>query len=143
MDEATAYYTEWSKSKREKQSSYTNAYIWNLERWHWWTYLQSSSGDRDIKNRLMDTARWGEGEGRRYGESNMETYIIICKIDSQWAFAVWLRELKSGFSNNLEGWDRERGGREIQVGWDMGISGRFMSMFGRNQCNTVKQLSFN
>ena len=24
-----------------------------------------------------------EGEGGKYGESNMETYIAICKIDSQ------------------------------------------------------------
>ena len=23
-----------------------------------------------------------------YGKSNMETYITICKIDSQWEFAV-------------------------------------------------------
>ena len=28
------------------------------------------------------------------GESNMETYITISKIDSQWEFAVWLRKLK-------------------------------------------------
>ena len=25
----------------------------------------------------------GEGEGEMYGESNMATYITICKIDSQ------------------------------------------------------------
>ena len=24
-----------------------------------------------------------------HGESNMETYITICKTDSQWEFAVW------------------------------------------------------
>ena len=30
----------------------------------------------------------GEGEGEMYGESNMETYITICKIDSQWEFAI-------------------------------------------------------
>ena len=29
-----------------------------------------------------------------YGKSNMETYITICKVDSQWEFAVWLRKLK-------------------------------------------------
>jgi len=29
-----------------------------------------------------------EGEGGRYGERNMETYITICKIDSQWEHAV-------------------------------------------------------
>ena len=28
------------------------------------------------------------GEGETYGKSNMETYITICKIDSQWEFAV-------------------------------------------------------
>ena len=28
------------------------------------------------------------GEGEMYGKSNMETYIAICKIDSQWEFAV-------------------------------------------------------
>ena len=31
-----------------------------------------------------------------YGESNIETYITICKIDSQREFAVCLRELKQG-----------------------------------------------
>ena len=37
----------------------------------------------------------GRGEERvRCMESNMETYIIICKIDSLWEFAVCLRELK-------------------------------------------------
>ena len=34
VDEPRAYYTEWSKSEREKQISYTNAYIWNLERFY-------------------------------------------------------------------------------------------------------------
>ena len=32
VDEPTAYYTEWSKSGRERQTSCINAYIWNLER---------------------------------------------------------------------------------------------------------------
>ena len=31
-----------------------------------------------------------------YEKSNVETYITICKIDSQWVFAVWLRKLKTG-----------------------------------------------
>ena len=29
-----------------------------------------------------------EGEGKMYGESNMEVYGTICKTDSQWEFAV-------------------------------------------------------
>ena len=47
-----------------------------------------------------------------YGKSNMETYITICKIDSQQEFAVWLRKLKQGLCINLEGWDgKGDGGR--------------------------------
>ena len=49
-----------------------------------------------------------------YGESNMETYITICKIDSKQEFAVWLRKLKQGFCVNLEGWDGVGDGREVQ-----------------------------
>ena len=43
------------------------------------------------------------GEGEMYGDSNMETYSTICKIDSQWEFSVWLRKLKQGLCINLEG----------------------------------------
>ena len=49
-----------------------------------------------------------------YGKSNMETSITMCKRDSQWEFAVWLRQLKQGLCINLEGWDGERNGREVQ-----------------------------
>ena len=42
------------------------------------------SGDTDIENRLMDTVGREEGKCGMYGESNMETYVTICKIDSQW-----------------------------------------------------------
>ena len=54
-----------------------------------------------------------------YGESNMETYITICKIDSQREFAVWLRKLKQGLCINLEGWDGEGDERAVQKGEDM------------------------
>ena len=56
-----------------------------------------------------------------YGESNMETYITIYKIDSQWEFAVCLRRLKQGLCINLEGWDGEEDGRECQEGGDLCI----------------------
>ena len=42
VDEPRAYYTELRKSEREKQISYISAYIWNLDTWYWWTYLQGS-----------------------------------------------------------------------------------------------------
>ena len=50
-------------------------------------------------------------------KSNMETYITICKTDSQREFAVWLRKLKQGLCINLEGWDGEGdGGRSKRAG---------------------------
>ena len=49
-----------------------------------------------------------------YGESNMETYITICKINSQWEFAVWFRKLKQGLCINLEGFYGEGDGKEVQ-----------------------------
>ena len=36
-------------------------------------------------------------------ESNMETYITICKIDSQREFAVTVSKPKQGLCINLEG----------------------------------------
>ena len=56
------------------------------------------------------------------GKSNIETYIAICKIDSQLEFTVWLRKLKQGLCINLEEWDGEGDGREVQKGGGMSIS---------------------
>ena len=44
-----------------------------------------------------------EGEGEMYGKSNMETYITICKIESQQEFAVCLRKHKQRLCINQEG----------------------------------------
>ena len=68
----------------------------------------------------MDLAGGGGGKGWDNGERNMETNITIYKRDSQREFAAWLRELKLGLSNNLNGRDGEGGGRGGQVGGDMG-----------------------
>ena len=60
-------------------------------------------------------------EAEMYGKSNMQTYITICKIDSQWEFAVWLRKLKQGLCINLERWDGEGDERKVQKGGDLCI----------------------
>ena len=39
VNEPKAYYTEWSKSERERQILYINAYIWNLERRYQQSYM--------------------------------------------------------------------------------------------------------
>ena len=57
-----------------------------------------------------------------YGKSNMETYITMCEVDSQWEFAVWLRKLKQVLCINLGGRDGEGDKREVQKGGDKCIS---------------------
>ena len=53
-------------------------------------------------------SKWERGwEVEMYGESNMETLITICKIDSQWDPPVFLRELKWVLCINLEGWEEK------------------------------------
>ena len=43
------------KSEREKQILYTNAYMWNLEKWYRKPYLQSRKRDTDVEDKCMDT----------------------------------------------------------------------------------------
>ena len=68
----------------------------------------------------MDMGRGEERVTRM--ESNMETYITICKTDSQQEFAEWLSKVKQGLCINLEGWDGEGDEREVQKGGDICIS---------------------
>ena len=73
------------------------------------------SAGQQWRNRHREQT-YGHGErgreGKMYVESNMESYITICKINSQQEFAVCLRKLKKWICINLEGWGREGGGRE-------------------------------
>ena len=80
------------------------------------------TGQQWRNRQRIDLWTWGEGrKGEMYGKSNMETYITICKIDSQWEFAAWLRKLKQELCINLEGWDGEGDEREVQKGEDICI----------------------
>ena len=76
VGETRAYYTEWNKSESQKQMLCINAYMWNLEKWYWWTYMLGKNRDVDIQNRLMDTV--GEGEGGMNWESSMEMHTLSC-----------------------------------------------------------------
>ena len=74
-----------------------------------------------------------------YGKSNMETYITICKIDSQREFAVWLRKLKQGLCINLEGWDGVENRREVEKGEEICIP--MTDSWGRKESDTIEQLN--
>ena len=127
---------------------YIKAYMWNLERWYWWTYLQGSNGDTDKESRLVDTGvvervrqtervawkyihyymkdreAWhaaAHGVAKSWTQLSNWTTTTICKIDNQWELVVWLRELQLVLCDNLEGRDRVGGGREDQEGGDVCI----------------------
>ena len=74
VDEPGAYYTEWSKSEREREILYINAYRWNLERRNQWPYMQGSKEDTDVKNRLLDYM--GKGKGGIIWENGIETCTL-------------------------------------------------------------------
>ena len=64
--------------------------------------------EKQIQKQRIELWIWeGGGEGEMYGKINTETYITICKRDSHWELAVWLRKLKQGLCTNLEGCERE------------------------------------
>ena len=82
-------HTEWSKPEREKQISYINAYMWNLEKWHRWTGLQR----RNKRHRCREQKygyQGGKGCSGRNWEIVIDTYIIdtMYKIDNWWKHTV-------------------------------------------------------
>ena len=91
------------------------------------------------------TDLWTQWGRERVGqiEQHWNIFMTICKIDSQGEFAVWCKELKPDALWQPRGvrW----GGR-----WEGGLGGRghiyaygwFMLMYGKNQCNTIKQLFY-
>ena len=91
-------------------------YIWNLE---------SGIGEpvcREGMETQTDTRLVGSREWERAGQAERAAWnmhITICKVDGQWAFALWHRKLKPVLCDNLE--DEVGGGREVQQGGDICI----------------------
>lgn len=63
-----------SEVSQKEKKYHILTYIWNLEKWYWWTDLQGRN--RDAENGLVDTA--GEGEGGTIDMSNTDTYMLPC-----------------------------------------------------------------
>ena len=80
VDGPSDCHTEWSKSEREKQISYINAYMWNLEKWYRWTSLQGRNRDIDVENKCMDTkaGKRGGGVGGRNWKTWIDIYTLVC-----------------------------------------------------------------
>ena len=71
--------------KEKKQISYINAYVWDLEKCFWWTYLQARNRDADTKKRRVFTV--GEEEGGMNWELSTEIFTLL--LPSRFS-RVWL-----------------------------------------------------
>ena len=67
--------------KSEKQISYINAYMWNLEKWYRQNYLQCRNRDTDIEKKGMDTKRgrewWIGGLWLTYIDSVQFSHLVV------------------------------------------------------------------
>ena len=104
--------------------------------------MRDSKRDTDVKNRHLDSV--GEDEGGMIWEKRIETCILpyVKRIASPGSMH------ETGCSglvqwDNPEGWYGEGGGSGVQDGEHMYTHGWFMSMYGKNHYNTIKQLASN
>ena len=72
---------KWSKSERDKQISYNIPYMWNLEKWNRWTYLQSRNRVTNVEKKLTVT-KSGEGGWDELGDRDRHIDTTTHKIDN-------------------------------------------------------------
>ena len=81
----------------------------------------------------------GEGEGGMIWENGIETCILsYVKGISSPGLMHETRCLGLVQGDDPEGWDGEGGGRGVQDGEHIHTCGRFMSIYGKNHYNIVK-----
>ena len=83
-------------------------------------FLQGSSGETDMENRLMDMGRGKERVRCMEKVTWKLTLPYVKQTDNR--NLLCLRELKQGLCINLEGWDGAGEGRKVQKGRDTCIS---------------------
>ena len=113
VDEPGTYYTEWSKSERERQILYINAYIWDLEIVPMILHAGQQRRQRCKEQTVgLIRRRWVWDNLREY---HWSMYITICKIDDQ--CKAWSKALKAGALGQPRGitWGRRWEG--VHDGW--------------------------
>ena len=136
MDETGAYYTEWSKSERKTPIQYTNAYIWNLERWYDNPVCKTARETQMYWTVFWILWEWVReddmGEGGWYGRMALKhvNYHMWNKLPVQ----VWcMNEGAWGWCTGMtqrDGMGREVGGG-VQGGEHMYTHGGFKSVCGK------------
>ena len=75
------------KSEKEKQISYINSHMWNIEKWYRWNGLQGRNWDTDVENKHMDTKgekhQWvgGGGGDDELGDWDWHVYNDVYKME--------------------------------------------------------------
>ena len=111
VDETGACYTEWSKSERQRQILYINAYLWNLEKTVLMILYAGQQKRHKEQNFGLSGRRWGWDYLREY---HLNLYITICKIGDQCKFNAWSRALKAGVLGQPRGMGLEGRWRAVQ-----------------------------
>ena len=70
-------HTEWSKSNRERQTSYDITYMWNLKKWYKWTYLQKQKQSLRCRPQTYG-CQVGKGREGINEEIGIATYTLLC-----------------------------------------------------------------
>ena len=95
--------------------------------------MEGSNGDADTENRLMDTEE--EGESGTNGGSSVETCTL--------PYVKWIASGNLLYGSGSSNWCSVGWGRWAKREGTYVFLLMFMLMYGRNQHNIVKQLSFN
>ena len=93
MDLETVIQSEISQKKK-------NTNMWNLEKWHRWSFLQSRNRNTDIENKCMDTK--GETERRKLGNWAWGVYTIAMKYKLMKTYCIVLGSFNGPEPGGLE-----------------------------------------
>ena len=92
VDEPRAYYTEQSKSERERQILYISTYIWNLEGWYQWSYIQQRR--LRCKEQTSGLSGWRRGwDDLR--EQQRSIFTTLWRMDDP----VWVQCMNQGIQD--------------------------------------------
>ena len=138
-DEPRVYHTGWSQSERNKQISYINEYIWNLEKRTDEPFLLGRNGDTKVENRFVDAE--GKGERGTHWESKSHMYTLLYGIDRQ---LVGSCRVAQGTQLRALWWLTGAGrgvvGGRFKRDRDISAPITFILLNSRNQHNIIKKL---
>ena len=83
---------------------YIDAYIWNLERQYWQSYIQGNKGDTDVKNSLLDSVEEGKSG-------------IIWKNSTETCTLRYVKQKTSASSSMKQGTQGQCSGHPRGIGW--------------------------